>query len=79
MIIDLFSRKVIAYKISKKNSTQLITVALKMAYEERNPPAGLVFHGDRGAQYTSHRFQKLLHEHNVTQFFRTPVSHMTMR
>ncbi|MFR6394220.1 MAG: DDE-type integrase/transposase/recombinase [Oscillospiraceae bacterium] len=50
-----------------------------MAYEERNPPAGLVFHGDRGAQYTSHRFQKLLHEHNVTQFFCTLVSHMTMR
>lgn len=62
----------IAYKISKKDSTQLITVAFKMAYEERNPPAGLVFHGDRGAQYTSHRFQKLLHEHNVTQLFSYP-------
>ena len=71
-IIDLFSRKVIAYKISKKNSTQLITAAFKMAYEERNPPAGLIFHSDRGAQYTSHRFQKLLHEHNVTQSFSRP-------
>lgn len=72
VIIDLFSRKVIAYKISKKNSTQLITAAFKMAYEERNPPAGLIFHSDRGAQYTSHRFQKLLHEHNVTQSFSRP-------
>ena len=72
VIIDLFSRKVIAYKISKKNSTQLITAAFKMAYEERDPPAGLIFHSDRGAQYTSHRFQKLLHEHNVTQSFSRP-------
>ena len=43
-----------------------------MAYEERDPPAGLIFHSDRGAQYTSHRFQKLLHEHNVTQSFSRP-------
>ena len=71
-IIDLFSRRVIAYKISKKNSTQLITATFKMAYEERDPPAGLIFHSDRGAQYTSHRFQKLLHKHNVTQSFSRP-------
>lgn len=52
--------------------TQLITVTFKMAYEERNPPTGLVFHSDRGAQYTSHRFQQLLHEHKVQQSFSRP-------
>ena len=72
VIIDLFSRKVIAYKISKKNSTQLITAAFKIAYEERNPPTALIFHSDRGAQYTSHRFQQLLHEHKVQQSFSRP-------
>ena len=72
VIIDLFSRKVIAYKISKKNSTQLITATFKMAYEERNPPTGLIFHSNRGAQYTSHRFQQLLHEHKVQQSFSRP-------
>ena len=79
VIIDLFSRKVIAYKISKKNSTQLITATFKMAYEERNPPAGLIFHSNRGAQYTPHRFQQLLHELKCSSLFRSPVSHMTMR
>ena len=69
VIIDLFSRKVIAYKISKRNSTQLITATFKMAYEERQPPSGLIFHSDRGAQYTSHRFRQLLHEHAVVQSF----------
>ena len=72
VIIDLFSRKVIAYKISKRNSTQLITATFKMAYEERQPPSGLIFHSDRGAQYTSHRFQQLLHEHNTEQSFSHP-------
>ena len=72
VIIDLFSRKVIAYKISKRNSTQLITATFKMAYEERQPPSGLIFHSHRGAQYTSHRFQQLLHEHNTEQSFSQP-------
>ena len=72
VIIELFSRKVIAHKISKRNSTQLITAAFKMAYEERQPPSGLIFHSDRGSQYTSHRLQQLLHKHNVEQSFSQP-------
>lgn len=43
VILDLFSRKVVAYKISKKNSTQLITSTFKMAWEQRSPKAGLIF------------------------------------
>lgn len=69
VILDLFSRKVIAYKISKKNSTQLITSTFKMAWGQRSPEAGLIFHSDRGSQYTSHRFQQLLHERSVVQSF----------
>ena len=69
MIIDLFSHKVIAHKISKRNSTQLITATFKMAHEERHPPSDLIFHSDRGAQYTFHRFQQILYEHNTKQSF----------
>lgn len=69
VILDLFSRKIISYKISKKNSTQLITSTFKGAWTQRNPEPGLLFHSDRGAQYTSHRFQQLLHEHRVVQSF----------
>lgn len=69
VILDLFSRKVIAYKISRKNSTQLITATFKIACELRKPEAGLIFHSDRGSQYTSHRFQQLLHEYACIQSF----------
>ena len=44
-----------------------------MAHKERSPPpSGLIFHSDRGAQYTSHRFQQLLHEHHAKQSFSHP-------
>lgn len=69
VILDLFSRKVIAHKVSKKNSTQLVTSTFKSAWEERAPELELLFHSDRGAQYTSHRFQKLLRSHAVVQSF----------
>ena len=69
VILDLFSRKVVSYKISKKNSTQLITSTFKNAWELRRPEPGLLFHSDRGSQYTSHRFQQILYEHAVVQSF----------
>lgn len=69
VILDLFSRKIVAYNVSKKNSTQLITSTFKIAWEQRSPNAGLIFHSDRGSQYTSHRFRQLLHERSVEQSF----------
>lgn len=40
-----------------------------MACDTREPEAGLIFHSDRGAQYTSHRFQQLLHDCAFVQSF----------
>lgn len=74
VIIDLFSRMVIAYKVSRKNSTQLITSTFKTAYAKRNPKNGLVFHSDQGSQYTSNAFRKLLSKRSVTQSFSHPGS-----
>ena len=41
----------------------------RVIQEQRAPDAGLIFHSDRGAQYTSHRFRQLLHERAVVQSF----------
>jgi len=60
VIIDLFSRKVVAHSISPKHSTQLITGSFKSAYKIRQPDNGLIFHSDRGTQYTAYSFEKLL-------------------
>ena len=69
VIIDLFSRKVVAHGVSFKHSSQLITSTFKKAIAARNPTPGLIFHSDRGAQYTSKTFARLLQQHNVSQSF----------
>ena len=68
-ILDLFSRKIIAYKISAKASTQLVTVTFKEAFAIRKPGHQLIFHSDRGCQYTSYSFRKLLMLNGITQSF----------
>lgn len=72
VILDLFSRKVVAHTISKKNSTRLVTSAFKQANIERGRSHNLVFHSDRGSQYLSHTFQQLLQEYGVKQSVSAP-------
>ncbi|MGI5960218.1 MAG: IS3 family transposase [Massiliimalia sp.] len=71
-ILDLFSRKVIAYKISSNASTQLVTATFKQAFKDRKPGNQLIFHSDRGCQYNSYSFRKLLMDNHVTQSFSGP-------
>lgn len=69
VIIDLYSRKVIAYKISKKNSTQLTKATFKYAYFSRKPQKGLIFHSDNGSNYISRSFYDYLKQFGVKQSF----------
>lgn len=68
-ILDVFSRKVISYHISKKNSTQLVKTTFKKAYESRKPNEGLLFHTDNGSNYVSNTFMSYLKKLGVTQSF----------
>lgn len=68
-IIDLFSRKIISYRVSQNSSTQLLTKTLKQAYSERKPEKGLMFHSDRGTQYMSYAFVHLLESFEIKQSF----------
>ena len=51
--------------MDKRMTADLVCKALTKAYNLRQPPAGLVFHSDRGSQYTSKRFRKLLHSYKM--------------
>jgi putative transposase len=64
-VIDLHSRKLIGWAVADHMRTELVTAALDMAIARRNPPAGVIFHSDRGAQYTSSDFAKYCKEHNI--------------
>lgn len=69
VIIDLFSRRVVGYRVSRKCSTHLVTATFKDAFQARGNPIDLTFHSDRGGQYTSDTFFKLLHQAGVKQSF----------
>jgi len=60
VVMDLYSRRIVGWHIDKRMTTSLVNKALIKAYNLRQPPKGLVFHSDRGSQYTSKRFRKLL-------------------
>ena len=62
VILDLFSRMVVGWAMAATEDTQLVEVALRMALATRHPPAGLLHHSDRGSEFTSERYQELLHE-----------------
>lgn len=68
-ILDLFSRKVVAHRVSPKNSTYLTTSTFRQAFQRRNAPQSLMFHSDQGAQYTSKTFRRLLRMNKVVQSF----------
>lgn len=69
VILDLYSRKVIAHRIALNNSTQLVKNAFKDAYETRQPKCTLIFHSDRGSNYRSKTFCNYMKALNVTQSF----------
>ena len=63
VILDLHSRRVIGWAVSNRMKRDLAIRALKMAIALRSPPRGCIFHSDRGSQYCSHDYQKVLREH----------------
>lgn len=61
VVLDLFSRKVVGWALSASLETELVATALRRAIEARRPANGtLLHHSDRGCQYTSEAYQRIL-------------------
>jgi len=71
-VIDLASRRVVGFAVANHMRTELITRAMEMALHFRRPAAGLIFHSDRGSQYTSSTFRELLGKHHIRQSLSRP-------
>ena len=63
VILDLHSRRVIGWAVSNRMKRDLAIRALNMAIAFRSPPKGCIHHTDRGSQYCSHDYQKILRQH----------------
>ena len=64
-VVDLFSRRVVGWSMQATMTAQLVTDALVMAIWRRGKPEAVLHHSDRGSQYTSEPFQRLLTEQGV--------------
>ncbi|MFE5811777.1 IS3 family transposase, partial [Streptomyces sp. NPDC056491] len=64
-VIDIASRRVIGWATAHHLGTSLAADALKAACHQRCPDGPVVFHSDRGSQYTSHEFARLAADHNI--------------
>jgi putative transposase len=64
-ILDVYSRKIVGWSMSRRLQKHLVEDALRMAVGQRDLRGGLVHHSDQGSQYTSHDFLALLQQHNI--------------
>jgi putative transposase len=65
-VLDLYSRRVVGWSMSERMTKELVLAALEMALLQRRPEADLMHHSDRGSQYASEAFQRLLRDENIT-------------
>ena len=64
-ILDLYDRKVVAYKISKFNNNQLVIDTLNEAISKRKDVNGLILHSDQGFQYTSFEYKVICESNGI--------------
>jgi len=65
IVLDLYSRRIVGWSMSNRMTKELVMEALEMAVKQRKPTAGLILHSDRGSQYCSHEYQKLISRYQM--------------
>jgi len=66
VVMDLYSRRIIGWSMSRRINRHLVLNALNMALDQRRPGDDLIHHSDRGVQYLSDDFQGLLKANGIT-------------
>ncbi len=67
VVVDLYSRLVVGWSMKQRPTQELVSEALLMAIEQRQPMAGLIHHSDQGIQYASNHYVELLRRHGVVR------------
>jgi transposase InsO family protein len=74
VILDAYSRKVVGWELAGTLVARLPIAALEKAIAERKPPPGLVHHSDRGVQYASGDYVRILAKHQVIPSMSRPAN-----
>jgi len=65
VVMDLYSRRIVGWSMSRWMSRRIVLAALRMAIDARQPEGALIHRSDRGSQYTSDDFRKELAKHGI--------------
>ena len=74
VVLDAFSRKVVGWALDRTLASRLPIVALEQAIAKRQPPPGLVHHSDRGVQYASGDYVRVLRKHQMIPSMSRPAN-----
>jgi len=66
-VMDLASRRIVGWSMRDRIAADLVNAALKSAYWQRKPDAGLIMHSDRGSQYASASHRQLIKDYRMIQ------------
>jgi putative transposase len=72
VVMDAYSRRVLAWRISKRRTLDLTLKPMHRAITTRKPAAGLMFHSDRGNEYAAYAYRDLLERHGIVQSMNRP-------
>jgi transposase InsO family protein len=64
-VLDLFTRKIVGWKLADRMTTDLVLAALDQAYNAQKPSKGLIHHSDRGSQYASESYRARLQQYQM--------------
>ena len=65
VVADLYSRRIVGWSMADRMTSRLVVDALDMAIQRRMPGEGILTHSDRGSQYASDHYQRLLEKHGI--------------
>ena len=68
-VMDVYSRRILGWSLSRDRTVKLTLSALQNALRGRQPEKGMIFHTDRGIEYTAYRFRDELRRHGIRQSF----------
>lgn len=71
-VMDLFSRRIIGWTIARNRTVAVSLRALKRAIALRDPKPGLLFHSDRGIEYSAYGYQDFLHSRGIVPSMNRP-------
>ena len=71
-VMDLFSRRIIGWTLARNRTTDVTLRALKRAIALRDPKPGLLFHSDRGIEYSAYGYQDFLRSRGIVPSMNRP-------